>query len=193
MNWFIFLIIVILIVMVVIFIRINKIIKLVKENSEKFKKLVKLNSNYNFNKNVKKHIEIIHFVKSKTDLSKINLKHLIVDLFKDNTNNILLNTKSIIENENKYELYIKKYNLIDDVTSSEVISLINMKTSTFNFIEKKLFSKYKLKPVIKTKVSLIAKFDTPKNESKYQKSDIFKYKELKNIMKDIKKITESEE
>ncbi len=193
MDWLVFFIVVIAVVILFVLIRLKKMIGLVKENSVRYKKLVKLNNTYKFHTNVKKSIDVVHFVKSKTELSKLSLNELIVDLFSDNVNNTFLNTKYVMDNENKYELYLKKYNAIDDVTGSEIIAVTNIKLKTFNYLEKELFKKGKLKPLTKTKVSLTAKFDTPKGENKYQKSENFKYDEVKNIFNKVREADEGEE
>ncbi len=190
MNWYIALLIVLIIVILVVLVRLKKLASLVKENSAKYIKLRKLNEEFKFHKNVKKEIDINHFAVSKTDLSKLILNELLVEMFRDNTNNIDLNMKYVLENEKKYNNYLNRYNAIDDKTTLEIISVTNMKPKTFEFLENRLFKMAKLNPIVKTKVNIIAKFDTPKGENKYQKKKTYSFGELKDYYKLAKNNTE---
>ncbi len=179
MGWYV-LIALIVVSLIILFGKLKKTISLVKENSAKYIKLDKLNKISKFNENVRKKINIDYFVKSKTELSQINFDELIINLLQDNVNNSYLNLKATMENEKKYDSYLKKYNAIDDVTEAEIIAVTNIKLKTFNALENRLFKKNKIKPVVNTKVIVTAKFDTPKGENKYQKERVFKYDDLKN-------------
>ncbi len=172
---------IILILFIIVFLIYSKRkISLVKENSLKLNKVLKLNENYKFHKNVKDKKESNYFVKSKTDLSKINLDDVLLDeIFFDNVDNVYMNLKYVIDNEEKYEVYSKKYNAINDVTDPEIIAVTNIKLKNFLFLEKRLYKKYKLKPVTSMKFNLIAKFSSPKGDNKYQKNKSYKYDELK--------------
>ncbi len=185
MNWILFILVIVVIILLFIAFKVRKSISLVKENSAKCIKLDKLNKTYKFNENVKRKIEIEYFVKTKTELSTINFDKLINDFLSDNTNNLFLNIKGAIENEKKYDEYLKKYNAIDDVTEVELVAVTNMKLKTFLYLENKVFKAEKEKPVVDTKLNVVAKFDTPKGENKYQKDKMYKFDELKKFYNEL--------
>lgn len=163
-----------------------KKISLVKENSVKVQKLFKLNGNFKFVKNCKKGICIIYYVTKKEEISKMNIDEVLKDLFWDNTNNVLVNFESIYKNDESNVSYEKKYNAIKDKTGKDFIKLTNLSDKNFKIIENKLFKMYKLKPIVKTKIKLIVKFDGLKDEHQYKKSKLFTYNDLLSVYEERK-------
>ncbi len=186
MNWLLLLTIVAFIALSFVLIKIKKSVSLVKENSNKFKKLSKLNESYEFYYNVKKEIIITHYVRSQSELASISLNNLLIDMFKDNISNITLNFEYIKKNEKNCELYLKKYNAINDVTEPEIIATTNMKLKNFLFLENSIFKNNKLKPITKFKVKIIAKYDGPKGKNKYQKDKVYNFNDLNKFYEEYK-------
>lgn len=183
-NLIIVLVVVIFLLIVVGLLFLLKKISLVKENSVKVLKVIKLNNNFNFVKNCKKRILIYHYVTKKEEISKIEIENVLKELFFDNTNNVLVNFENVLKNEEEYVSYEKKYYNIKDKTGRDFVKLTNLSEKNFKFIEAKLFKMYKEKPIVKTKIKLIVKFDGLKDEHTYKKDKVFNFEELKTIYND---------
>lgn len=179
MQVIIYIIIVIVLVLVILglFMVKNKI-NLVSENSERLLKLSKLNESYKFNNNVKSKISITNYVTNKIEFSKVDLDELLKNEFFENSNNSFVNFESVYKNSYNYEEYNKKYKAIKNKTSSDVISITNLSEKMFYLIEKKLFKKRKVNPIVKTKINFVVKFDSLKEKNKYIKDKTYKFDEL---------------
>ena len=179
------LVIVILIGGLYLLIRCNKIISLVRENSNKLIKLDELNKRYEFEKSVKKNITIIKYVKNKEELASINLDVVLNEEFLENTNNISVNYDLVAKNDKMYVKYLNEYNSITDVTSVDIIKITNLSEGLFKIFEHNLFKFGKKKPLVKTSVKIIAKYDGQSGENKYKQVKLFKYDYLNNLKKEI--------
>lgn len=171
----------IFILSIILLIWLNKKVNLVSTNSEKLEKLAKLNESIKFNYNIKKKITIFNYVTNKNEFSKAELDEIMKEEFLDNTSNSLVNFELVNKNANNYESYIKKYKNITNKTSSDIIKITNLSEKLFYLIEKNLFKKRQAKPIVKTKINLVVKFDNLKEKNNYKKKKVYNFDDLRGI------------
>lgn len=171
----------VIVVILILVIVLLKKISLIRENSEALQRLAKINSDANFFGNVKKKILLTHYALEKENLSKLDIDAVLKELFLDNASNSFLNFELVYKNELEFNSYEKKYNVIKIKHNPDLIKLTNTSEGVFKFLEKRLLKMGKLKPVIKTKIKLLVKYDGLNGENKYKKDKTYSYNDLAEL------------
>lgn len=179
MNFYLIFFIILLIIALVLYIKYRKAVSVVKDNSRKFIKLKTLNKEFEFKK-CKNKLEITHYVKTKKELVNISFDEIALKSFKDNVNNLTVNMELVLENENIFREYSSIHTSIKDITTKNEASITNMNFKLFKYLEKKIFKKYTLTPVVSTELILIIMFDGI-DKDKSKKKNIYDYKELRRL------------
>lgn len=154
--------------------------KIVQESSILLKKLLKLNSQYKFDYNVKKQFTFRIYLKSKSRFDCYNFANILKDKILHD-NELIQATKIIENNRNLYDTYHKKVNQLQSEITEEQAKILNISYKRYIEIERYLLSKQQVKPILDIDILCIASYTSPKKrnyyckKAKYNINDISKY------------------
>lgn len=153
----------------------------VKRVSEKYKRIIDLNNNTNF-ETYKEKFFINHIVKSKKALEKTNLEDVVKYNFENNIDALASTVEIIKNNRKRYEEYEKQFNaILNEKNEENVINESGYSAEKYEKIEKRLIDKEKINKQFGILVMVEAKYTSPKGNSSYKKYDNYHFDRICEI------------
>lgn len=170
------LIIIISIFLIIIYLK-EKREKIVQETSVMLKKLLELNSKYDFDWSIQQQYKFKISLQTKAKFDRYDLNTLFEDVILNNSE--LLQMAKIIENNRTmYKDYFQKSNCIKSEMTQEQAKLLHVSFKQYVQIEQKLFNKQQIIPVLDCDIVCIALYSSPKGQNHYSKTATYKIDEV---------------
>ncbi len=147
--------------------------KIVQDTSVMFKKLLELNSKYNFNWNIQQQYTFQISLPSKSKFDRYELIHLL-DKNILNNSKLMQTSKEIENNRNLYKEYSTKINSLKSEITEEQTKTLHISYAKYIKIEQKLFSKLKINPILDNTIVCTATYSSPKGRNHYFKTANYK-------------------
>ena len=147
--------------------------KIVQDTSVMFKKLLELNSKYNFNWNIQQRYTFQISLPSKSKFDRYELTHLL-DKNILNNSKLMQVSKAIENNRNLYKEYSTKINSLKSEITEEQTKILHISYAKYIKIEQKLFSKLQINPILDSNIVCIATYSSPKGRNHYSKTANYK-------------------
>lgn len=146
---------------------------IVCQTSVLLKKLLQLNSQYNFDWNIRQQYTFKISLQSKTKFDRYEL----INLFDENVlnnNELMRASKAVERNRSIYRDYLQKVSCLKSEITEEEARRLHISYVKYIEIEKKLFQKQQLKTVLDCTIACIALYTSPKGRNHYSKKMEYK-------------------
>lgn len=164
----------------------------VKEHSNRYKDILKLNMNYQFNFEINKNITIEKKVNNKPKFDKFNFEKAIYSEIKEKLSFYQNIQQCIYKNIELDKSYVKEYyDICSDIYEINTKKL-RISTKKFIKIEGKICYKARLYPITDIDIKLVVNYTSPQGVNSYSKNKHYNHDDLKQFIIEIERNIEYE-
>lgn len=149
----------------------------VQETSVLIKKLLELNSQYNFNWSVQREYVFTKYLKTKSKIDKYDLNNLFDENIL-NDDGLIQVSKIVDKNRILYKNYLEKVECLKSEVTQEQTKVFNISYDKYIEIEQKLFDEQQIYPICDCNIVCIALYNSPKRRNHYSKEKVYKIDEV---------------
>lgn len=149
----------------------------VQETSVLIKKLLELNSQYNFNWSVQREYVFTKYLKTKPKYDKYDLKNLFDEKIL-NDDGLMRASKIVEKNRILYKNYLEKVECLKSEVTQEQTKKFHISYDKYIKIEQKKFYEQLICPVWDCNIVCIAQYSSPKGRNHYSKEKVYKIDEV---------------
>lgn len=150
---------------------------IVQETSVMLKKLIELNTQFNFDWSVQYQYNFDIFLQSKSKFDRYELINLFDDTILRNRELIRV-AKVIEQNRSTYKYYSQKLNCLKSEATQEQVKMLHIPYKKYVQIEETLFEEQSLKPVLECDIVCTALYSSPKGRNHYSKEEKYSIDEV---------------
>lgn len=144
----------------------------VKKSSAMLESLKKINEKYPFCNSIPKRYNLAISLTSKNNFDRYELSTLVDTYILENEEFQKL-LKDLSHNINSYSAYKSEIDLLETEISENQAKKLHISYSSYKRIERRLFNKIQLKPVLDSNIECLAQYTTPKGRYTYTKTNTF--------------------